>query len=556
VTAISESDRGGRRFATDEELVGTELGNYRLLGLIGRGGMGRVYEAEHVRLGRKVAIKLLRPERAARREAVARFFQEAKAVNRIRHHNIVDITDFVELEDGTTFIVMELLTGRSLRQCYKDAPEGLPRDFIICVMSQVCEALLAAHAVGVVHRDLKPGNIMVEEETDGAVQVKLLDFGVAKLSLEDGQIDDFAVRTAAGLVLGTPAYMSPEQAVGGAIDGRSDVYSLGAIMYELVCRQRVFEGDTFSDFISMHAKAEPIAPSETTGGADIDPKLEMIIMRCLAKDPDDRYPTVAELHNDLFDCRTVEDRWVETVGSGRYMSVGAGPAGSSWSRALWPVAGGAALVLLSWLGYTIMPGDGGGASALTETAEVNSAVASTLTDELAAATEPAADDESAVEVNSTAEVGVDGREGRASASRTAGAALVPEIARMPAGRAELEREPAINTSVGDGDDGNDERGASAAQVPLVRSERRQRAGWQGIDQAARDRGRKENPVEGRRDARAEIGPRAPRGDSKDRRLRKDRREQQQRAPEQAQSSNRDKPPRIIAPAATFDPFQE
>jgi serine/threonine protein kinase len=286
-------------FAGDEELVGTELGNYRLVRLIGRGGMGRVYEAVHIRLERTVAIKVLRPERALRREGVARFFLEAQAVNRIRHRNIVDITDFVELREGIAFIVMELVQGKSLRELYKERNRDLPLEFVLDVMSQVCEGVFAAHCAGIVHRDLKPANIMVSERSGRPLRVCLLDFGLAKLNHRDGDLDCDAVRTEVGVIMGTPAYMSPEQALGGAVDARSDVYSLGAILYELVCRRRPVDGSYLSDFIAQHNHCEPTPPRQTAHGANIDPELEAIIMRCLRREPSARYATVADLNADL-----------------------------------------------------------------------------------------------------------------------------------------------------------------------------------------------------------------------------------------------------------------
>ena len=254
--------------ADDPELrIGTQLGSYRLVELLGKGGMGYVYCAEHVKLGREVALKLLRADYARRRDAVARFFQEAKTVNRVRHRNIVDVTDFVELPDGTTFIIMELLTGTSLGRW---ARTGIAVPRALAVLVQICEGLAAAHAVGVIHRDLKPDNVIVVPTSDGAELVKLLDFGVAKLLNRDDE--DVGFQTAAGSVIGTPAYMSPEQAGGMAIDARSDIYSLGAIMYELFCGQPMFRGRSFGEYVRKHLTERPPAPRQTPGGKDLDPR--------------------------------------------------------------------------------------------------------------------------------------------------------------------------------------------------------------------------------------------------------------------------------------------
>jgi serine/threonine-protein kinase len=276
-----------------EGRLGEVLGTYRLDELLGKGGMGYVYRAEHVKLGREVALKLLRSDYSRRRDAVLRFFQEAKTVNRVRHRNIVDVTDFVELDDGTTFIIMELLRGQSLGK-WARAGVDLPR--ALAVLVQICDGLGAAHAVGVIHRDLKPDNVIVVPTSDGEM-VKLLDFGVAKLvNRED---EDIAFQTAAGSVIGTPAYMSPEQAGGMAIDHRSDIYSLGAIMYELFCGQPMFRGRSFGEFVRKHLTELPILPRQTPGGASLDPRLEALIMRCVAKDPNERFGHILELRDGL-----------------------------------------------------------------------------------------------------------------------------------------------------------------------------------------------------------------------------------------------------------------
>lgn len=276
-------------------LLGSTLGSYRLLARIGKGGMGHVYRAEHVRLGREVALKLLRQDYAARKDAVARFFQEARTVNRVRHRNIVDVTDFVELEDGTTFIIMELLTGQSLGSWVRSGIE-VPR--ALSVIAQICEGLAAAHSVNVIHRDLKPDNVIITREPDGSELVKLLDFGVAKL-INQGDDGDFGVETAAGSVVGTPAYMSPEQAGGLPIDGRSDIYSLGAIMYELFCGHTMFRGRSFGEYVRKHLTEQPVPPRATPRGARLDPRIEAIILRAIEKDASRRYQAVTELRDAL-----------------------------------------------------------------------------------------------------------------------------------------------------------------------------------------------------------------------------------------------------------------
>ncbi len=276
--------------------LGSTLGVYRLSELLGKGGMGYVYKAEHIKLGREVALKLLRGDYAKRRDAVLRFFQEAKTVNRVRHRNIVDVTDFVELDDGTTFIIMELLRGQSLGRWARTGVD-LPR--ALAVLVQICDGLGAAHAVGVVHRDLKPDNVIVVPTSDGAELVKLLDFGVAKLLNRDDHDDDIGFQTAAGSVIGTPAYMSPEQAGGMAVDHRSDIYSLGAIMYELFCGQPMFRGRSFGEYVRKHLTEFPTPPRQTQNGANIDERLEGLILKSLAKDPNERFSHILELRDGL-----------------------------------------------------------------------------------------------------------------------------------------------------------------------------------------------------------------------------------------------------------------
>ena len=286
--------RSRRRLDVPDDYIGGVLGSYRVLALLGKGGMGYVFRAEHVKLGREVALKLLRSDYTSRRDAVSRFFQEARTVNRVRHRNIVDVTDFVELDDGTTYIIMELLTGTSLGVWARSGVD-LPR--ALAVLVQICDGLGAAHQVGVIHRDLKPDNVIVVPTADGTELVKLLDFGVAKLLNRDGE--DVGLETAVGSVVGTPAYMSPEQAGAMVIDARSDIYSLGAIMYEMFCGQPMFRGRSFGEYVRKHLTEAPVPPRQTPGGAFLAPALEAVILRCLDKDPDQRFTHIGELRQAL-----------------------------------------------------------------------------------------------------------------------------------------------------------------------------------------------------------------------------------------------------------------
>jgi serine/threonine protein kinase len=283
--------------ALNDRNIGRELGSYRIVSLLGAGGMGQVYKAEHTKIGREVALKLLRPEYAAKRDAVHRFFQEARAVNAIGHENIVDITDYVELDSGETFFIMELLQGQDLADILRGAATPMPLHRAMQIALQVCEALVAAHATGIIHRDLKPDNIFIVEAGSRHDYVKLLDFGVAKL--QGGLSGTSSYETAAGSVIGTPAYMSPEQASGIPVDARSDIYSLGAILYEMFTGHPVFRAKSFGEFVVKHMNDQPVAPRDLADAPRIPIALEQVILRCLEKDPNKRYQSVEELREDL-----------------------------------------------------------------------------------------------------------------------------------------------------------------------------------------------------------------------------------------------------------------
>jgi serine/threonine protein kinase len=210
---------------------GAVLGNYQLERLLGEGSMGRVFQARHVRLGRQVALKVLRPEHARDGSFVQRFFQEARTVNQINHEHIVEVFDFVdESPDGHVYCVMELLRGQSLTALLKE--EGLTLERVQRMAVQVCAALGAAHQVGVVHRDIKPDNLFVSQRSGQQDFVKVLDFGVAKLITTQTGVS--LTGTLDGTIIGTPAYMAPEQAAGLPVDARADIYAVGNILYEMI----------------------------------------------------------------------------------------------------------------------------------------------------------------------------------------------------------------------------------------------------------------------------------------------------------------------------------
>jgi serine/threonine-protein kinase len=265
-------------------------GRYEVLSVVGEGGMGTVYEVKHTSLGRLFAMKVLRRDIAKDSDLVARFVQEAKAAAAIGHPNIVAVSDFGELEGGggqmLPYFVMEFLTGTSLAALLR-AEKRLPAERVGPLLIQCATALDAAHRAGIIHRDLKPDNIFLIKNGEHEF-VKLLDFGVAKIA--GGKR-----LTRIGMVFGTPHYMSPEQAEGKRVDPRTDVYALGVIMYECFAGRVPFEADTYMGVLTQHMFAVPeqiekIAPDPSKLGA-----LGPVVMRCLAKQPEDRYRSMAEL---------------------------------------------------------------------------------------------------------------------------------------------------------------------------------------------------------------------------------------------------------------------
>lgn len=263
---------------------GTMAGQYMLQRLIGSGGGGMVYAAEHRLLKRPAAVKVLRREKAAMASMVTRFLREAMAVNMIRHPNIVDIFEFGELADGRPFYVMELLEGTNLRKLVQLRGRFSPAD-ALAMLEPVCGALEAAHKAGVVHRDLKASNITVLETGTERV-VKLLDFGIAKLlHPEPGG----AGLTEAGSMLGTSHYMAPEQVRGEQVDTRVDVYALGVLLYQLLTAQYPFQSEKTEEIAWMHLTAPVPRVSQS---APVPPALDDVVIKAMEKDREKRYPSV------------------------------------------------------------------------------------------------------------------------------------------------------------------------------------------------------------------------------------------------------------------------
>jgi serine/threonine-protein kinase len=275
-----------------ENMIGETVGSYRILGPLGRGGMGVVYRAEHTLMGKRVAVKTLLPELSHDPDILRRFFNEAKAAAQIRHPGIVDIYDFGNHKDGSAYIVMELLEGEALSTLL--VREGrLPMERVLDLSQQIASALAAAHGRGIVHRDLKPDNLFLvpDPAASRGERVKILDFGIAKLTT--GTLSD-SVRTRTGALLGTPTYMSPEQCRGlGELDARSDIYSLGCIVYEMATGQPPFTHAGLSDMISAHMNDAPVPPCAIE--PSLPPDLDGVLLRALAKLPDDRFRDIPSL---------------------------------------------------------------------------------------------------------------------------------------------------------------------------------------------------------------------------------------------------------------------
>ncbi len=278
-------------------MIGRTIAHYEILETLGQGGMGFVYKARDTQLDRLVAIKVLTPDTMANAERKQRFVQEAKAASALNHPNIVTIYN-IGHEDGVDFIAMEFIAGRTLDRVIPR--DGLTPVELLRYGIQIADALARAHAAGIVHRDLKPGNIMISEEG----QVKLVDFGLAKLSdlheAADAELTrSVSPETEEGRILGTVCYMSPEQAEARKTDGRSDIFSVGAVLYEMATGRRAFLGRSKISTLAAILQSEPKPASELRAGVPRD--LARIIERCLRKDPARRYQSALDLKISLSD---------------------------------------------------------------------------------------------------------------------------------------------------------------------------------------------------------------------------------------------------------------
>ena len=268
---------------------------YRVVELLGEGGMGNVYVAEHLKLRKQVALKTIRAEFAENSQAETRFAREALATAKIDHPHVASAIDFGHLPEGGAYLVIQLVRGESLGARLGRGP--LPWPELAVIAAQVADALAAAHAAGIVHRDLKPDNILLETRGDGSPHAKVLDFGIARVSGESGAVVDSSEPiTRAGAVIGTPGYMAPEQAVGGAVDLRVDLYALGVIVWECCTGRSLWRADTLTEmFMAQIGGPAPALPS----APGVPPGLTELVAQLLARKPDDRPATAAAVRDSL-----------------------------------------------------------------------------------------------------------------------------------------------------------------------------------------------------------------------------------------------------------------
>jgi len=277
-------------------------GRYRVIEVVGRGGMGVVYKVEHLRMGKIAAMKVLHRDLAQDPEVVQRFEREAAAVSRLNHPNTVQVFDFGTAQ-GALYLIMEYVRGQDLAHIVeRDGP--MPWARAAPILGQVCGALQEAHELGIVHRDLKPENVLITRGPNGRDYAKVLDFGLAKLEARDAPSD----MTDRSRIVGTPYYMAPEQIRGDEVDGRADIYSLGTLMFKVLTGEYLYTAKNAVGVLTKHLTAEIDAPSQRSPMRGIDPRVDAICLRALAKEPAERYQTVAEMAVEI------EDVFVEVVG--------------------------------------------------------------------------------------------------------------------------------------------------------------------------------------------------------------------------------------------------
>jgi eukaryotic-like serine/threonine-protein kinase len=358
VASLLASDAQAGGVLPTPAAIGRRIGHYQVQSLLGAGGMGEVYLAEDTQLGRKLALKLLPAQLTADADRLRRFKQEARAASALNHPNIITIFEIGQ-EGSTHYIATEFIDGQTLRQQMTNAPEQrMKPSEAVERAAQIAAALAAAHEAGIIHRDIKPDNVMVRR--DGLV--KVLDFGLAKLTepapgVNYSQASTLARNnTEAGVVIGTPRYMSPEQARGEKVDARTDIFSLGVILYEMLTGQPAFRGASAVEVMNAILKEEPPEISETK--AKISPQLEKIVRRCLEKRPGRRFQSASDLGFALEALFTPSGSRLETQSAAPVATEGAGPSRLfGQARLAWAVAAALLLVALGliWAYFTRQP---------------------------------------------------------------------------------------------------------------------------------------------------------------------------------------------------------
>lgn len=301
--------------APPDPLIGTVVaGRYKVIELLGEGGMGQVYLAEHIAIERRIALKVLRAEYAHKGDIVTRFQQEAISASRIKHPNVLDVFDFGQLEDGCFYLAMEFLEGNDLAEELGHR-HVLEPALGVGISLQICRALGAAHSKGVVHRDMKPENVFLQRTGDGDERVKIVDFGIALLRSNEEAAESKRRRlTRTGMIFGTPEYMAPEQAAGRRADHRADVYAVGIMMYEMFTGAVPFTDETFLGVLAKHASDQPPKMTEIAPELKISPQLQAVIMQALVKNPDERYASMADFMQAIL--ATPEGQIHQRYGSG------------------------------------------------------------------------------------------------------------------------------------------------------------------------------------------------------------------------------------------------
>ncbi|HQY64984.1 MAG: protein kinase [Myxococcales bacterium] len=285
--------------SAQDPFIGRDIldGQFQILQKIGKGGMGAVYKAVQPAMNRMVAVKILHPKFTTRRDLASRFRREARAMSHLTHPNTAKVFLYGELDDGSLYIVMELLEGKNMNQTVRS--EGpMPLDRAVAILRQVCAALAEAHAAGIIHRDLKPENVFLCQQAGMKDYAKVLDFGLAKVTEREMRPGSIAL-TQEGMVFGTPEFMSPEQAQGKKLTAVSDIYSLAVILYEALTGKLPFDAKSGMEFIQHHVMTKPLTLAQRAPNRTFPPLLQAVFDKALEKDPAKRFPTALEFSNAL-----------------------------------------------------------------------------------------------------------------------------------------------------------------------------------------------------------------------------------------------------------------